>query len=141
LLSPQKAQLCNPCPRNELSPISQEGQDGYLRFMGRKKEIIVRGGSNISPRRWRPSSIRHRDVCETGVNGVPGPTWGERAVAFVSPSPGASVTPSKLIAFVGKRVGEYKNSRGNCVSRKPAEECGGQGAAARDARKVLLSQE
>ena len=98
--------------RNEISLVRihllDQSSDGYLRFMGRKKEIIVRGGSNISPRRWRPSSIRHRDVRETGVNGVPGPTWGERAVAFVSPSPGASVTTSELIAFVGKRVGEYK---------------------------------
>src|SRR5579872_2544440 len=31
LLSPQKAQLCNPCPRNELSPISQEGQVSFCK--------------------------------------------------------------------------------------------------------------
>ena len=57
--------------------------DGYLWFRGRKKEIIVRGGSNISPQEVEAVLYQHPAVREVGVIGAPDAIWGQRVVAFV----------------------------------------------------------
>ena len=82
--------------------------DGYLRFEGRKKEIIVRGGSNVSPQEVEAVLYQHFGVRDAGVIGAPDPNWGERVVAFVSRGPDRTVTASELIAFVAKRLANYK---------------------------------
>ncbi len=82
--------------------------DGYLYFHGRKKEIIVRGGSNISPQEVEEALYQHPGVREAGVTGVPDATWGERVVAFVSPRSSHAVTADELIGFVAKRLAAYK---------------------------------
>jgi long-chain acyl-CoA synthetase len=81
---------------------------GYLWFEGRRKEIIVRGGSNIAPQEVEAALYQHPGVREAGVVGAPDPTWGERVVAFVSRAPRSSVGADELIAFVGKRLSAYK---------------------------------
>jgi long-chain acyl-CoA synthetase len=85
-----------------------QGSDGYLRFRGRKKEIIVRGGSNVSPQEVEAVLYQHVGVRDAGVIGAPDPTWGERVVAFVSRRPDRTVTAGELIAFVAKRLANYK---------------------------------
>jgi long-chain acyl-CoA synthetase len=82
--------------------------DGNLRFHGRKKEIIVRGGSNISPQEVEAVLYEHPAVQEAGVIGEPHRLWGERVVAFVSRRRGHAVTADELIAFVAARVAAYK---------------------------------
>ncbi len=57
--------------------------DGYFWFEGRKKQIIVHGGSNISPQEVEEALYQHPAVLEAGVIGVPDPIYGERVVAFV----------------------------------------------------------
>jgi len=51
--------------------------DGFVWFRGRKKEIIVRGGSNISPQEVEETLYRHPAVAEAGVIGEPDEYWGE----------------------------------------------------------------
>jgi long-chain acyl-CoA synthetase len=82
--------------------------DGYLWFLGRRKEIIVRGGSNISPQEVEAVLYRHVGVRDAGVVGVPDTIWGERVVAFVSRRPGPQVTEHDLVAFVAMRLAAYK---------------------------------
>jgi long-chain acyl-CoA synthetase len=86
----------------------QQDADGYLWFRGRKKEVIVRGGSNISPQEVEAVLYKHVGVREAGVVGRPDVTWGERVVAFVSPRPGRPVTADELTDFVSKRLAAYK---------------------------------
>ncbi|HLZ81998.1 MAG TPA: AMP-binding protein [Caulobacteraceae bacterium] len=85
-----------------------EDFDGNLRFHGRKKEIIVRGGSNISPQEIEAVLYEHPAVQEAGVIGESDPLWGERVVAFVSRRRGHAATAEELIAFVAARVAAYK---------------------------------
>jgi long-chain acyl-CoA synthetase len=85
-----------------------QGSDGYFRFQCRKKEIIVRGGSNISPQEVEAVLYQHDCVRDAGVIGAPDPTWGERVVAFISRRPGRTVSAGELIAFVAKRLANYK---------------------------------
>jgi long-chain acyl-CoA synthetase len=82
--------------------------DGYLWFQGRKKEIIVRGGSSVSPQEVEAVLHQHAGVREAGVVGVPDATWGERVVAFVSRWSNQSVSADELIAFVATRLAAYK---------------------------------
>ena len=87
--------------------VSQD-PDGHLWFRGRKREIIVRGGANVSPQEVEEIFYQHGVVREAGVVGAIDPIWGERVVAFVSRQPGQAVTSEELIAFVAKRLAAYK---------------------------------
>jgi len=80
----------------------------FLWFRGRKKEIIVRGGSNVSPQEVEAVLYRHTAVREVGVVGPSDEIWGQRVVAFVSRRPGLAVTADQLIAFVAERLAAYK---------------------------------
>lgn len=58
-------------------------QDGYLTITGRMKEIIIRGGENISPREIEEVLLEFPSVEETAVVGQPDEIYGEQVVAFV----------------------------------------------------------
>ena len=64
------------------------GRDGYLRVAGRKRDIIIRGGLNISPREVEALLVRHPDVRDAAVVGYSDPRYGERICAFIVPSRG-----------------------------------------------------
>jgi long-chain acyl-CoA synthetase len=82
--------------------------DGYYWFAGRKKEIIVRGGSNISPQEVEAVLHEHPSVAEVAVVGQPHPIWGESVVAHVVLQPGQHLEETELIAFARQRLAEYK---------------------------------
>jgi long-chain acyl-CoA synthetase len=82
--------------------------DGFVWFRGRKKEIIVRGGSNISPQEVEETLYRHPAVAEAGVIGEPDTYWGEVVLAFVALRQGHAVSPDELVAFSRQHLAEYK---------------------------------
>jgi long-chain acyl-CoA synthetase len=82
--------------------------DGFYWFAGRKKEIIIRGGSNISPQEVEAVLYQHPAVAEAGVVGQPDYVWGEAVVAFVVLRSGHTTTEPELIAFVRERLADYK---------------------------------
>ena len=82
--------------------------DGYYWFAGRKKELIVRGGSNISPQEVEAVLYQHPAVAEAGVIGIPDETWGEVVVAYVARKEGVSTTEAELIEFVKKQIATHK---------------------------------
>jgi long-chain acyl-CoA synthetase len=87
--------------------VSQD-PDGHLWFRGRKKEIIVRGGANVSPQEVEAIFYQHGGVREAAVVGAIDPIWGERVVAFVSRQPSLPVAAEELITFAAKRLAAYK---------------------------------
>ena len=82
--------------------------DGFVWFRGRKKEIIVRGGSNIAPQEVEETLYKHPAVGEAGVIGEPNEYWGEVVLAFVALRPGHEASPEELIAFAKQHLAEYK---------------------------------
>jgi long-chain acyl-CoA synthetase len=82
--------------------------DGYYWFAGRQKEIIICGGSNISPQEVEAVLYAHPAVYEAAVVGRPDPVCGEMVVAFVVLRPGQTVTEACLIAFARERLADYK---------------------------------
>ena len=64
--------------------------DGYLAITDRKKDIIIRGGENISAAEVEGQLVRMAGVAEVAVVAAPDPRLGERACAFVRMQPGAA---------------------------------------------------
>jgi len=82
--------------------------DGFVWFRGRKKEIIVRGGSNISPQEVEEILYQHPAVAEAGVIGEPDTYWGEVVLAFVALRQGHAASADELIGFARQHLAEYK---------------------------------
>ncbi len=78
--------------------------DGYLFLDGRADDTIIRGGENIAPAEIEDVLLRHPDVRECAVVGVPDDEWGQRIAAAVVVAPGATATPQALRAWVRDRL-------------------------------------
>ena len=63
-------------------------EDGFLFITGRKKDLIIRGGLNVSPRAVEEVLLDHPQVRDAAVVGSPHPLLGEEIVAVVQPEPG-----------------------------------------------------
>jgi acyl-CoA synthetase len=83
--------------------------DGSIRIAGRLKDIIVRGGQNISVAEVENYLASHPGVQAVAVVGVPHPRLGETGCAVVVPRPGTSLTLDDLTAFLAaKGVAKFK---------------------------------
>jgi acyl-CoA synthetase (AMP-forming)/AMP-acid ligase II len=88
--------------------IMKADSDGYLWFCGRKKQIIVHDGSNISPLEVEDALLEHPSVESVGVIGIHDAAHGENVRAYVELKQDAPpTTAAELIAFAKSRVG-YK---------------------------------
>ena len=85
------------------------GADGYLRLLGRIKELINRGGEKIAPREIDEVLESHPAVKEAVAFGVAHETWGEEVAAAVVLSD--SVTEKALIAHCRTQLAEFKVPR------------------------------
>ena len=83
--------------------------DGYLRIVGRAKELIICGGFNVYPREVEEVIASHSDVVECAVAGEPDPEWGEVVVAYVVAE--REFGDDELKDFVGERLAYYKRPR------------------------------
>ncbi len=92
----------------DLATISE---DGYVSIVGRKKELILRGGYSVVPGEVEQALLGHPAVAEAAVVGVAHPELGEEVAAFVVLRPGARADAPELIAFCRARLAGYKYPR------------------------------
>ena len=85
--------------------------DGDLIMAGRSKELIIRGGYNITPLEIETALHLHPSVQQAAVVGVPHEVLGEDIAAAVSLRPGTSATPDEIIAFCREHVADNKVPR------------------------------
>jgi acyl-CoA synthetase (AMP-forming)/AMP-acid ligase II len=85
--------------------------DGYLYIVGRKKEMVVRGGLNIYADDVEAILQAHPEVVEAAVVGIPHEVLGEDIAAYVVLRPGATVSTAELQSFAGQRLADYKVPR------------------------------
>ena len=86
-------------------------EDGYLYVVDRIKDLIIRNGFNVYPRDVEDVLLAHPDVTAAAVVGRPDPKVGEEVVAFVSVTPGSTVTPDVLVEFCKERINAAKYPR------------------------------
>jgi fatty-acyl-CoA synthase len=85
--------------------------DGYVRIVGRDKDMIIRGGENVYPREIEDFLYTHPDVADVQVVGVPDAKYGEEICAWVIRRAEAEVTEEDLRAFCHGRIATYKIPR------------------------------
>jgi acyl-CoA synthetase (AMP-forming)/AMP-acid ligase II len=81
---------------------------GELTLRGRIKELIIRGGENISPERVESVLADHPNVVEAAVFGVPDPLYGETVAAAIVPNRSATPTVAELVEFCRERLAAFE---------------------------------
>jgi fatty-acyl-CoA synthase len=82
--------------------------EGYLKIVGRIKDMIIRGGENVYPREVEEFLYTHPDVSDVQVIGVPSEKYGEEVMAWVKAKEGRTVTGEQLAAFCRGQIATYK---------------------------------
>jgi len=80
-------------------------ESGFLTLCGRKKEMLISGGFNIYPQEIEAVLTNCPLVLEAAVIGIPDVDWGEAAVAFVSATRDAELSPAQIIDFCKPTLG------------------------------------
>ena len=83
-------------------------EDGYLYLTDRKKDLIIKGGENISPREIEEALYEHEAVAEAAVFGVPDPRFGENIWAAVALSGDIGASEQDLRRHVATYVTRFK---------------------------------
>jgi fatty-acyl-CoA synthase len=86
-------------------------EDGYVRIVGRIKDMIIRGGENVYPREIEEFLYTHHDVADVQVIGVPDERYGEELMAWVVARAGAELTEEGIKEFCRGRIAHYKVPR------------------------------
>jgi len=81
---------------------------GYVTLLGRRNELILRGGLNVYPREIEEVLAAHPGVREAAVAGRPDPEWGEVPVAWVVPEEGRTLDPEALFAHARAHLAPFK---------------------------------
>ncbi|WP_419918301.1 FadD3 family acyl-CoA ligase [Candidatus Poriferisocius sp.] len=84
---------------------------GYLRIVGRLKDMFIVGGFNVYPAEVENILMGHPGVAQAAVVGVPDERLGEVGRAYIVPQPGASMDEAELIAWCRERMANYKAPR------------------------------
>ena len=86
-------------------------EDGFLRIVGRKKDMILASGYNVYPDEVDRVLTAHPKVFESCTIGVPDPKRGETVRAFIATQPGETVTAEELEAWCRENLAAYKVPR------------------------------
>ncbi|MEA1942480.1 MAG: class I adenylate-forming enzyme family protein [Pseudomonadota bacterium] len=94
----------------DLFEIAGEGDlERYYRFKGRRKELIIRGGMNISPEELDGLITAHPKIREAAVCGYPDPVMGEKVCLFAVVMPGETLTLKDVTEFLeNEGVAKFK---------------------------------
>ena len=84
---------------------------GYVRIVGRSKDMLIVGGFNVYPAEVENILLDHEAIDQVAVVGSPDRRMGEVPVAYVVPAPGRSVDPDAVIGWARERLANYKVPR------------------------------
>jgi fatty-acyl-CoA synthase len=85
--------------------------EGYVKIVGRSKDMVIRGGENIYPREIEEFIYGHPEVEDVQVIGVPDARYGEELMAWVHLRPGATIDEEGIREFCRGRIAHYKVPR------------------------------
>jgi malonyl-CoA/methylmalonyl-CoA synthetase len=82
--------------------------DGYIRIVGRAKDLVISGGFNVYPKEVETEIDAIEGVLESAVFGVPHADFGEAVTAAVVACPGATLSESIILSALGLRLAKFK---------------------------------
>ena len=88
--------------------LAQMDDDGYVSIVGRKKEMIIRGGENLSPIEIESYMKEHGAIADVAVIGVPDARYGEVACAVVRLRPDAVIESADILDWCRERISRWK---------------------------------
>lgn len=91
--------------------LAEMDERGYVKIVGRKKDMVIVGGLNVYPREIEEYLLEHPEIKEVGVVGVPDDELGEVVAAAVVPTKNADMTAQDVIDFLYGRVASAKVPR------------------------------
>jgi acyl-CoA synthetase (AMP-forming)/AMP-acid ligase II len=85
--------------------------DGYVRIVGRIKDMFIVGGFNAYPAEIENLLLRHPGIAQAAVIGVPDQRLGEVGMAFVVPAANAALDPAEVVEWARREMANYKAPR------------------------------
>ncbi len=82
--------------------------DGYVTISGRIKDLIIRGGENISPKEIEDFLYTYPNILDVQIIGVPSSKYGEEVMAWVKLRQGFVVTEEELLNYCKGKIAHYK---------------------------------
>ncbi len=82
---------------------------GHVILLGRKRDVIIRGGQNIYPSEIENMLIQHPKVKDVAIVRMPDPIMGQKQCAYVVPIPGQTFDFEEMVSFLqSKKIAPYK---------------------------------
>ncbi|MER6851202.1 long-chain fatty acid--CoA ligase [Streptomyces flaveolus] len=91
--------------------LGTKDDEGFLRIVDRKKDVVIRGGYNVYPREVEEVLVRHPGIAQVAVIGLPDELHGEEVCAVVVPAPGATPHGAEITEWSKQHLGKYKYPR------------------------------
>jgi len=85
--------------------------DGYVKIVGRKKDMLISGGFNVYPAEIEEYLFTHPKVQNVSVIGVPDDVFGEVAVAYIIPREGETIDPQEIVDYCAGEIANFKVPR------------------------------
>jgi fatty-acyl-CoA synthase len=86
-------------------------EQGYVRVVGRIKDMVIRGGENVYPREIEEFLYTHPQIADVQVIGVPDERYGEELMAWIVQRPGAPLSTEEVREFCRGKIAHYKIPR------------------------------
>ncbi|SMC48201.1 AMP-binding protein [Chryseobacterium sp. YR221] len=83
-------------------------KDGYITISGRIKDLIIRGGENISPKEIEDFLYTYTHILDVQIIGVPSEKFGEEVMAWVKVRKGFTITEEELLDYCKGKIAHYK---------------------------------
>ena len=94
-----------------IGDLAQMDEQGYVRIVGRNKDMIIRGGENIYPRELEEFFFTHPAVADVQIVGIPDARYGEEIVAWIKFHPGHTANELELQTWCKSRIAHFKTPR------------------------------
>jgi fatty-acyl-CoA synthase len=91
--------------------LAQMDDEGYVKIVGRIKDMVIRSGENVYPREVEEFLMTHPDVQDVQVVGVPDPKYGEELLACIVTRRGAELDRDTVAEFCSGKIAHYKVPR------------------------------
>nr|WP_315026803.1 AMP-binding protein [uncultured Chryseobacterium sp.] len=83
-------------------------KDGYITISGRIKDLIIRGGENISPKEIEDFLHTYTNIMDVQIVGVPSEKFGEEVMAWIKVRKGFTITEEELLEYCKRKIAHYK---------------------------------
>ena len=96
---------------HQTGDIGKIDEDGHLTVVGRLKDLIIRGGVNISPIEIDDILSQHPDILDAAACGIPNKIYGEEVVCYVIPRETADLSTENVISHCRKFLAPFKTPK------------------------------